>query len=76
MCALRRANNHVRFENAGQGTIIPQFARGERNAYGDLPIAIHRPGEATPLVTLGSTNDSRCWLVSMTYSSRPTLPFG
>ena len=47
-----RKHNHVRFENAGQGTIIPQFARGERNAYGDLPIAIHRPGEATPLVTL------------------------
>ncbi len=47
-----RKHNHVRFENAGQGSIIPQFARGERNAYGDLPIAIYRPGEATPLVTL------------------------
>ena len=47
-----RKHNHVRFENAGQGSIIPQFARGERNAYGDLPIAIYRPGEPTPLVTL------------------------
>ena len=48
-----RKHNHVRFENSGQGIIIPQFARGERNAYGDLPVAIHRSGEAEPLITLG-----------------------
>ena len=47
-----RRHNHVRFENAGQGTIIPQFARGERNAYGDLPISIHRHGDANPLLTM------------------------
>lgn len=47
-----RKHNHVRFENAGQGVIIPQFARGERNAYGDLPVTLYMPDSAEPLVTL------------------------
>lgn len=47
-----RQHNHVRFENAGQGVLIPQFARGERNAYGDLPVTLFRPGSSIPLLTL------------------------
>lgn len=47
-----RQHNHVRFENAGQGFIVPQFARGERNAYGDLPVTLFQPGSSAPLLTL------------------------
>jgi len=47
-----RKHNHVRFESAGQGIVIPQFARGERNPYGDLPVSVHRPADLEPLVTV------------------------
>lgn len=68
-----RKHNHVRFENAGQGTLIPQFARGERNAYGDLPITLFLPDSAEPLITLG-LND-RVKVLAGTYDVYfPTFP--
>ena len=47
-----REHNHVRFENAGQGTVVPQFARGERNPYGDLPVTLHEANSSQPLVVM------------------------
>ena len=68
-----RRHNHVRFENAGQGTIIPQFARGDRNAYGDLPISIYRPANAKPLVTM-ALNERLKVLAGEYDVSFPTYP--
>ena len=47
-----RAHNHVRFENAGQGTFRAEFARGLRNGYESLPITIFESGSILPLIAI------------------------
>ena len=51
-----RMHSHVRFENAGQGVLRPEFARGLRNGYDQLPITIFVAGSSVPLIVL-SVND-------------------
>jgi len=68
-----RKHNHVRFENAGQGDLIPQFARGDRNPYGDLPIALYMANEPIPILTVGLNQTVR--LLKGTYDVFfPTYP--
>jgi Ca-activated chloride channel family protein len=45
-----RMHNYVRFENAGQGVLRAEFARGLRNGYGQLPITIFTAGSSVPLL--------------------------
>jgi Ca-activated chloride channel family protein len=45
-----RMHNYVRFENAGQGILRAEFARGLRNGYGQLPITIFTAGSSVPLL--------------------------
>jgi Ca-activated chloride channel family protein len=45
-----RMHNYVRFENAGQGVLRAEFARGLRNGYGQLPITIFTAGSSLPLL--------------------------
>ena len=45
-----RTHNHVRFENAGQGTLRAEFARGLRNGYDKLPITLYEKGNPEPLI--------------------------
>lgn len=47
-----RIHNHLRFENAGQGVLRAEFARGLRNGYGKLPITICAAGSSVPLIVI------------------------
>ncbi len=68
-----RKHNHVRFENAGQGDLTPQFARGDRNPYGDLPVTIYKANESLPLLT-ASLNESVRMLSGVYDVYFPTYP--
>ena len=47
-----RVHNHVRFENAGQGILRAEFARGLRNGYDKLPVTVFEAGSSAPLIVL------------------------
>lgn len=47
-----RTHNHVRFENAGQGTFRAEFARGLRNGYDDLAVTVFESGIREPLIVV------------------------
>lgn len=52
-----RTHNHVRFENAGQGTLRAEFARGLRNGYDKMPITLYEKGKPEPLIVFPVNQD-------------------
>ncbi len=68
-----RTHNHVRFENAGQGTLRAEFARGLRNGYDKLPVTLYEKGNAEPLIVFPVNQD--LFLLEGTYDVYfPTHP--
>ncbi len=52
-----REHNRVIFPNAGQGILQPDFARDERNPYGNLPVDIFVSGECDAIHTMEMGTD-------------------
>ena len=68
-----RTHNHVRFENAGQGILRAEFARGLRNGYDKLPVTLFEKGNAEPLIVFPVNQD--LFLLEGTYDVYfPTHP--